>query len=111
MHRFCIAFADAQPMQTSLQSTRCSRSCFTLDGDVYRQHRIDRELAKAVDISEKRRAAANAKQQKSRASAVAHAQQIQVQMHTQSQSQSQSQETRNKNRIESVLRRWRARAA
>jgi len=90
LHRVCRCTTDAD--KSAVEEVLAE--FFTLDGDVYRQHRIDRELAKAVDISEKRRAAANAKQQKSRASAVAHAQQIQVQMHTQSQSQSQSQETR-----------------
>jgi hypothetical protein len=61
---------------------------FTLDGDVYRQNRIDRELAKAIDISEKRSAAARAKHEKSRAaSAPANA----VQVHTQPQPQSQPQ--------------------
>jgi uncharacterized protein YdaU (DUF1376 family) len=92
LHRVCRCTTDAD--KSAVEEVLAE--FFTLDGGVYRQHRIDRELAKAADISEKRRAAAKVKHQKSRASAGAHAQEMQVHMHTQSQPQPQSQETRTK---------------
>jgi uncharacterized protein YdaU (DUF1376 family) len=84
LHRVCRCTTDVD---------RCAvdevlQEFFTLDGDVYRQNRIDRELAKAIDISEKRSTAARAKHEKSRGpSARANA----VQVHTQPQPQSQPQ--------------------
>ncbi len=87
LHRVCRCTTDAD---------RCAvdvvlEEFFTLDGDFYRQHRIDRELAKAVDISEKRSVAARAKHEKSRAASAASARSNAVQVHTQPQSQSQPQ--------------------
>jgi uncharacterized protein YdaU (DUF1376 family) len=59
---------------------------FVLKEDMYRHHRIDKELGKALDISEKRRAAAKVKHRKAHD---ANAVQMQVHLHTQSQSQLQ----------------------
>jgi uncharacterized protein YdaU (DUF1376 family) len=83
LHRVCRCTTDAD---------RCAvnevlQEFFTLDGDVYRQSRIDRELAKAIDISEKRSVAARAKHEKRAASARANG----LQVHTQPQPQPQSQ--------------------
>jgi hypothetical protein len=58
---------------------------FTLDGDVYRQRRIDEELARAIEISGKRREAANAKHRKSPAHLPANALQMQTQPQPQPQ--------------------------
>ena len=85
LHRVCRCTTDADREAVN----EVLQEFFTLDGDVYRQNRIDWELAKAIDISEKRRAAARAKHEKSRAaSAPANA----VQVYTQPQPQPQPQE-------------------
>jgi uncharacterized protein YdaU (DUF1376 family) len=83
VHRICRCTTDADRHAAE----QVLREFFSLEGDLYRHSRVDAELAKAVDISAKRRAAANVKHQKSSANA----QQVQVQMYTQPQPQSQSQ--------------------
>jgi uncharacterized protein YdaU (DUF1376 family) len=84
LHRVCRCTTDADRSAVDQVLTEF----FTLDRDVYRHGRIDRELAKAVDISEKRRAAANAKHHKAgAANAYANA----VQVHTQPQPQPQQE--------------------
>jgi uncharacterized protein YdaU (DUF1376 family) len=60
LHRVCRCTSDAD--RSAVNDVLAE--FFRLDGDVYRHSRIDRELAKAIDISEKRRAAANAKHHK-----------------------------------------------
>jgi uncharacterized protein YdaU (DUF1376 family) len=91
VHRICRCTTDADKHATE----EVLREFFILEGNAYRHHRIDDELAKAVDISGKRRAAAKARHQQSRANAPAKpeasASASAVQMHPQSQSQSQSQ--------------------
>ena len=89
LHRVCRCTNDADRAAVD----EVLAEFFSLDGDGYRQSRIDRELAKAIDISEKRRAAANAKHQKSRmespafvdACVDANAQQVQTQPQPQPQ--------------------------
>jgi uncharacterized protein YdaU (DUF1376 family) len=87
LHRVCRCTNEAESAATD----RVLREFFVLDGGFYRHKRIDRELAKAADISEKRRTAANAKHKKSNAVAGANAEQVQVHLHTQSQPQPQPQ--------------------
>jgi len=77
LHRICRCTSDAEKAAVD----KVLGEFFSLDGDLYRHHRIEDELSKATDISEKRRAAANTKHQKDR-----HANALQ--MHSQSQSQS-----------------------
>jgi uncharacterized protein YdaU (DUF1376 family) len=80
LHRVCRCTTDAD--KSSVDEVLAE--FFTLEDGLYRHNRIDRELAKSTDISEKRRAAAQAKHQKGR-----HANA--VQMHTQPQPQPQPQ--------------------
>jgi uncharacterized protein YdaU (DUF1376 family) len=79
LHRVCRCTTDADKSAVD----EVLAEFFTLDDGFYRHNRIDRELAKSADISEKRRAAAQAKHRKDRD---AHA----VQMHTQPQPQPQA---------------------
>ena len=76
LHRVCRCTTDAD----KLAMDEVLSEFFVADGDVYRHSRIDQELAKAVDISEKRRSAANAKHHRSKAANA-------LQMHTQPQPQ------------------------
>jgi uncharacterized protein YdaU (DUF1376 family) len=81
LHRVCRCTTDADRAAVDA----ILREFFTLDGEVYRHDRIEEELAKAVDISDKRRHAAKIKHGKKDANAHAN----QMHMHPQSQSQSQ----------------------
>jgi uncharacterized protein YdaU (DUF1376 family) len=86
LHRVCRCTTDADRSAVD----HVLAEFFTLEGEIYRHGRIDRELAKAVDISEKRRAAANSKHHKAHpANTHANA----VQMHSQPQPQSQQTST------------------
>ena len=76
LHRVCRCTTEAE--KCAVESV--VGEFFYLDGDVYRHRRIEEELSKATNISEKRRAAANAKHQKDRTANA-------LQMHPQSQSQ------------------------
>jgi uncharacterized protein YdaU (DUF1376 family) len=90
LHRICRCTTDED--KRAVQEVLAE--FFTLDGQVYRHRRIEAELAKTADISEKRRAAARAKHQKITAAhegAAANAGACALQMDTQPQSQSQLQ--------------------
>jgi uncharacterized protein YdaU (DUF1376 family) len=87
LHRVCRCTTDAD--RTTIEQVL--REFFVLDGEVYRHRRIDKELVKAADISEKRRAAANAKHEKARANASAIAPTNAVHVHAQPQPQPHSQ--------------------
>lgn len=80
LHRICRAFASDE--QDACMSV--VQQFFTLVGDEWRHVRIDEELARRGEISEKRSAAAKSRY----ANGNANAEQKQVQLHTQSQSQS-----------------------
>jgi uncharacterized protein YdaU (DUF1376 family) len=84
LHRVCRCTSDADRAATE----QVLKEFFTLEGDVYRHKRVEKELSKAADISEVRRNAANARYNKKRA---ANAPANAVQMHTQPQPQLQSQ--------------------
>jgi uncharacterized protein YdaU (DUF1376 family) len=88
VHRICRCTTDADKHATDVVLAEF----FTLDGVVYRQRRIDEELAKAVEISTVRRAAANAKHNKLAANAGANAGANAVQMHRQPQPQPQKEQ-------------------
>ena len=91
LHRVCRCTTDADRAATD----RIVQEFFIRDGDMYRHHRIDRELTKAFSLSEVRRAAANARYEKQRAAnADAHA----MQMPIQSQPQPQSEPNKDKAR-------------
>lgn len=86
LHRICRAFADAEmhAVDTVIDEF------FYLDGDVYRNKRIDEELDKATQLTEKRRKAANnrwgnTEKEPEKGSGEGDASAMQV--HTQSQSQ------------------------
>jgi len=64
---------------------------FVLEGDVYRHRRIDRELAKAVELSGKRRRAALVKHQKARPNGSARAMHLDTQPQPQLPTQKQDQ--------------------
>ena len=69
LHRVCRCTTEAD--KTAVNEVLAE--FFVRDGEVYRHRRIDRELGKAVEISEKRRRAALVKHQKDRANAPAQA--------------------------------------
>ena len=72
LHRVCRCTTDADKAAVDAVLAQF----FVLDGDVYRHNRIERELAKARDISEKRSLAAKEKHRKTRANAPANAEQV-----------------------------------
>lgn len=77
LHRVCRAFDDAEKAAVN----HIMATYFKLEADGYHSHRVDRELLKACEISEKRKEAANSRYAKAPANA--------VQKHTQLQPQSQ----------------------
>jgi uncharacterized protein YdaU (DUF1376 family) len=89
LHRVCRCTTDADRAATD----QILQQFFVLDGNVYRHHRIDRELAKAAEKTECRRAAANARHSKTDANAHAKAHANEMHLHTQPQPQPQPQDT------------------
>lgn len=79
LHRICRAFDDAERAAVN----HIMATFFKLADDGYHSGRVDKELLKASEISEKRKDAANSRYAKAPANA--------VQMHTQLQPQSQIQ--------------------
>jgi len=87
MHRVCRCTTDANRNACD----QVLREFFVLEDGVYRHHRIDQELAKAIGISEVRRAAAHEKHRKRTDANAVQMQSKRSANATQSQSQSQSQ--------------------
>lgn len=85
VHRICRCTTDADRAASDFVLAEF----FTMDGDVYRHGRIDRELDKASNISEKRRSAAFRSHRQPRRKTGANAPANAEQMHTQPQPQSQ----------------------
>ena len=83
LHRICKAITDYEQEAVAVVLT----AYFKRDKDVYRHNRIDREIAKAFEISKVRRNAANKRHATRRADDLQNSTQS-VQMHTQSQPQS-----------------------
>jgi len=94
LHRVCRATTDAEQEAVAVILT----AYFRRDGEFYYHNRIDKELAKSLQISEVRRNAAH-----KRYVAKAHAKDMQKQVHLHTQSQSQSQEPNTKAKATSAF--------
>lgn len=98
LHRVCRALAPEE--QNALHTVL--HQFFTLTNEGWVHERVQAELAKSGEISEKRRQAANLRHkpiERKNANADANASANALQMNTQSQEQSQEQEQSNKERI------------
>ena len=89
LQRICRAVAPVE--QEALQAV--IQEFFHLEGNVYRNHRADKEIAKMNNISEIRREVALRRYNKQPAIAPAIAEQLQDQLHTQPQPQPQPHTT------------------
>jgi uncharacterized protein YdaU (DUF1376 family) len=96
LRRVCRCMTDAEQAAVA----KVLQEFFIRRGDVYRHERIDRELAKASEISQKRREAAKQSHRRPRAlapaTALGGADAPHLPMHLQTQPQPQSQEKKSK---------------